>query len=184
MVQALQRYCRRRVRALKRFARSHDGATAVEFALIAPAFIALVVAMFQVAVYLFVQQSLQNAATSAGRLFLTGQAQTWSQTTFKNYVCNNFLPSMFSCNSLVVIVQPYSDFASADTSTPALYDGSGNPLTTFPYSPGVQGQIMVVQLVYKWSVVSGPLGFNISTAGLPSGLKEMVGVAAFKVEPY
>jgi len=182
MVRTLTRHCRHRVRALMRFAHGRDGATAVEFALIAPAFIAILVAMFQIAVYLFVQQSLQNAATSAGRLFLTGQAQTWSQTTFKTYVCTNLLPSMFNCNSLVISVTPYTDFASAVTSPPALYDNNGNPITTFPYSTGTQGTIMVVQLIYPWSVVSGPLGFNISN--LPNSAKEMMGVAAFKVEPY
>jgi Flp pilus assembly protein TadG len=186
MVRALTRQCRRRLRALARFAAAREAATAVEFALIAPAFIALVVAIFQVAVYIFVQQSLQNAATSAGRLFLTGQAQTWSQTAFKNYVCTNYLPTMFNCNSLVVSVQPYTSFAAATaangTSAPALYDGSGNPITSFPYSTGSQGTIMIVQLVYPWSVVSGPLGFTISN--LPNSAKEMMGVAAFKVEPY
>ena len=182
MVRSLTRLCRRRARALTRFVRAREGATAVEFALIAPAFIALVVAIFQIAVYLFVQQSLQNAATAAGRLFLTGQAQTWSQTTFKNYVCTNLLPSMFNCNSLVVVVQPSTDFASASTSPPALYDANGNPITSFPYSTGAQGQIMVVQLVYPWSVVSGPLGFTISN--LPNSAKLMMGITAFKVEPY
>lgn len=184
MVRALTRLGRRRVRALTRFLRARDGATAVEFALIAPGFIAIVVAIFQVAVWLFVQQSLQNAATAAGRLFLTGQAQSWSQTTFKDYICTNLLPSMFNCNSLIVSVTPYADFASAITSPPALYDGSGNQITSFPYSTGTQGQIMVVQLIYPWSVVSGPLGFDISTAGMPNGLKVTMGIATFKVEPY
>jgi Flp pilus assembly protein TadG len=184
MVRALTRYCRHSLRALTRFAAAREAATAVEFALIAPAFIALIVAIFQVAVYLFVQQSLQNAATSASRLFLTGQAQTWSQSTFSTYVCNNLLPTMFNCNSLIIVVQPYSNFASANTAPPALYDVNGNPITNFAYSPGTQGQIMVVQLVYPWSVVSGPLGFNISGSGMPNGLKAMMGLAAFKVEPY
>ena len=170
------------MRALARFARARGGATAVEFALIAPAFIALVIAIFQVAVYIFVQQSLQNAALSAGRLFLTGQAQTWSQTTFKNYVCTNLLPTMFNCNSLIVSVQTYQSFAAANTTAPALYDANGNPITTWPYTVGTQNQIMVVQLVYPWSVVSGPLGFTI--ANLPNNAAEMMGIAAFRVEPY
>ena len=41
---------------------------------------------------------------------------------------------------------------------------------------------MVVQLVYPWSVVSGPLGFVL--ANLPNNAAEMMGVAAFRVEPY
>jgi len=181
MFRSWTRLCRQRVRALTRFARARDGATAVEFALIAPAFIALVVAIFQIAVYLFIQQSLQNAATSASRLFLTGQAQGWSQTTFKQYVCANLLPTMFDCNSLSVNVVPYSSFSAAVTTAPAL-DVNGNPVTA--YSTGTQGQIMVVQLIYPWSVVSAPLGFNISTPGMANGLKQMVGTGAFKVEPY
>jgi len=179
MVRVLKRYCNRGARELVRLAGAREGATAVEFALLAPAFIALVVAIFQVCVYAFVQQALQNAATQAGRLFLTGQAQTWSQSTFKDYVCTNFLPSVFSCSSLIVVVQTYQDFASASTTAPAL-DASGQPITPAAYAPGTQGQIMIVQLVYPWSVVSGPLGFRIASGNTA----EMMGIAAFKVEPY
>jgi hypothetical protein len=39
-----------------------------------------------------------------------------------------------------------------------------------------------VQLVYPWSVVTGPLGFAMSM--LPNGAAEMMGVTAFRVEPY
>jgi len=179
MVRVLTRYFDRGARELVRLAGAREGATAVEFALLAPAFIALVVAIFQVCVYVFVQQSLQNAATQAGRLFLTGQAQAWSQSTFKNYVCTNYLPSMFDCSSLIVVVQTYQDFASASTTAPAL-DASGQPITPAAYTPGTQGQIMIVQLVYPWSVVSGPLGFRIAS----TNIAEMMGIAAFKVEPY
>jgi len=168
-------------RRVVRFVAAKEGATAVEFALIAPVFIATLVAIFQVCVYVFVQQTLQNAAIQAGRLFLTGQAQSWSQTAFKTYVCQNYLPAMFSCNSLVVLVQTYQSFAAANTSAPALYN-NGQPITAWPYTPGTQGQIMVVQLVYPWSVVSGPLGFTISN--LPNSAAEMMGVTAFRVEPY
>jgi Flp pilus assembly protein TadG len=178
----VRKYLRRPACLLARFAAARKGATAVEFALIAPCFIALLVAIFQVSVYLFVQQSLQNAAMQAGRLFLTGQAQGWSQSTFKTYVCTNFLSSLFTCNSLIVSVQTFQDFASASTSAPALYNSSGQPITTWPYTPGTQGQVMIVQLIYPWSVVSGPLGFSI--ANLPNNAAEMMGVAAFRVEPY
>jgi hypothetical protein len=39
-----------------------------------------------------------------------------------------------------------------------------------------------VQLIYAWPVIGGPLGFSL--ANLPNGAAEMVGVSAFKVEPY
>jgi Flp pilus assembly protein TadG len=181
MIRLLTRHCRRRARELARFVAAHEAATAVEFALIAPFFLAVLVAIFQVSIFLFVQQSLQNAAMQAGRQFLTGQAQGMSQSAFKTQVCNNYLPSMFDCNSLILIVQSYPNFAAANTAAPALYS-NGTPITTWPYSTGTQGQVMVVQLVYPWSVVSGPLGFLVSN--LPNSAREMMGVTAFRVEPY
>jgi hypothetical protein len=41
---------------------------------------------------------------------------------------------------------------------------------------------MVVQLIYPWSVVGGPLGFTL--AHLPNNAGELMGVTAFRVEPY
>jgi Flp pilus assembly protein TadG len=173
----------RRLRAcdLAHFVAAEKAATAVEFALIAPAFLATLIAILQVSIFLFSQQTLQNAAMQAGRLFMTGQAQGLSQSAFKTQVCQNYLPSFFNCNSLIVSVQTYPSFAASNTSAPALYQ-NGNPVTSWPYSPGTQGQVMVVQLVYPYSVVSGPLGFSI--ANLPNSAAEMMGVTAFRVEPY
>ena len=89
---------------------------------------------------------------------------------------------MFDCtNNLIVVVQNYSSFAAANTSAPQLYNGT-QPVTTFTYNPGTPGEVMVVQLVYKWSLVSGLLGFTLSN--LPNGAAEMMGVSAFRVEPY
>jgi hypothetical protein len=113
---------------------------------------------------------------------MTGQAQNLSQSAFKTEVCTNYLPAIFNCNSLIVVVQNYTSFSSASTSAPALYNAQGNPVNTWAYSPGSPGQVMVVQLVYPWTVVRGPLGYVL--ANLPNSATEMMGVAAFRVEPY
>jgi len=180
MVGKVAKYFRRSVQAISRFRKAQRGATAVEFALIAPAFLATLVALLQTCVFLLAQAALQNAATEAGRYFLTGQAQNngWTASTVTNKVCPSVL---FTCANLILIVQNYSSFAAADTSAPQLYSG-GTPITTWAYNPGTQGEVMVVQLVYPWSVVSGPLGFVL--ANLPNSAAEMMGVSAFRVEPY
>lgn len=82
---------------------------------------------------------------------------------------------------MIVVAQSYASFAAANTSQPALYTG-GQPVTSFAFDPGTPGEVMVVQLVYKWSVVSGPLGFVLSN--LPNNAAEMMGVTAIRVEPY
>ncbi len=182
MMRKLRRHCRYWMLAVARLRTAEQGATAVEFALIAPAFLATLIAVLQTAVFLFAQASLQSAATQASRLFMTGQAQNLSQSAFKTQVCQNYLPALFNCNSLVVVVQNYSSFSGANTSAPALYDANGNAVNTWAYSPGSQGQVMVVQLVYPWMTVRGPLGYVLGN--LPNGAAEMMGVSAFRVEPY
>ncbi len=180
--QKLSTYCRRFASNVVRFCRARKGATAVEFALIAAPFFGTLIAILETTLFLFAQAALQNAATEAGRLFMTGQAQNggWSASTVESKVCP-LISALFNCNNVVVVVQNYSDFASASTSAPALYS-NGQPITSFAYNPGTPGEVMVVQLVYKWSVVGGPLGFVLSN--LPNGTAEMMGVSAFRVEPY
>jgi len=180
-MQAIGLRCDDRRRALRRFVRSQRGATAVEFALISPLFLGTLIVIFQVCIYLLAQQALQNAATQAGRMFMTNSGQSLSQAQYKQAICTNYLPTaLFSCSNLIVVVQSYSDFSSASTTAPALYS-NGNAITNFAYSPGAPGQVMVVQLVYPWSVISGPLGFAM--ANLPGNKAEMLGVTAFRVEP-
>src|ERR1700758_968978 len=101
MLQKLRRRCRYWVRTVARFRVAECGATAVEFALIAPAFLATLIAVLETVIFLFAQAALQTAAVQAGRLFMTGQAQNLSQSAFKTQVCQNYLPVLFNCNSLV-----------------------------------------------------------------------------------
>ena len=50
--------------------------------------------MLVTAIFLFAQSSLQTAATQAGRLFMTGQAQNrFAKLTFKTQICQNYLPA-------------------------------------------------------------------------------------------
>jgi Flp pilus assembly protein TadG len=166
--------------SVSRFRKAQRGATAVEFALIAPAFLGTLIAVLQTCIFLFAQMALQDAAVQAGRYFMTGQAQNngWTASTIISKVCPS---ALFTCSNLVLVVQNASSFATANTSAPQLYN-NGTAVTSFAYNPGTPGEVMVVQLSYPWSVVSGPLGFVLSN--LPNGAAQMTGVSAFRVEPY
>jgi Flp pilus assembly protein TadG len=184
MFRSLPKYFRRLTKEIFRFAYIEQGATAVEFALIAPPFLATLIAIFQVTIFLFAQQVLQNAAVEAGRLFMTGEAQNanTTQTQFATDVCP-MVQAIFTCSSLMVNVQNYSDFASATASAPTLTFGSQGQVTnTWSYDPGTPGEVMVVQLIYEWPIVSGPFGYVLPNLG--NGYVEMMGVSAFRVEPY
>jgi Flp pilus assembly pilin Flp len=93
-------------RAARRFARHQDGAAAVEFALVAVPFLALLFAILETALVFFAGQTLEAAVTDAGRLIMTGQAQGFSQADFKTQVCNRLAGGLFDCtNGVYVNVQ-------------------------------------------------------------------------------
>ena len=174
----------RLTKEISRFARTGQAATAVEFALIAPPFFATLIAIFEVAIFLFAQQVLQNAAVEAGRLFMTGQAQSGNttQSQFATDICP-MIQAVFTCSSLMVNVQNYSDFASATATAPTLtFNSKGQVTNSWSYDPGTPGEVMVVQLIYQWPIVSGPWGYVLPNLG--NGYVEMMGVSAFRVEPY
>ena len=183
-MEKLAEYFVRRACLLRRFCGAESGATAVEFAIIGPAFIATLVAVLQVCVVVFAQVAIQSAAVAAGRYFMTGQAQSnnWSASTVVNNVCPT---ALFNCNNMYIVVQDYSTFAAANTSAPAMYNGS-TPNTqanfTFNTAGAAMGDVVVVQLVYAWPVITGLFGFNLSN--LPNNQIQLTGVTAVRVEPY
>src|SRR5689334_163263 len=105
--------------ALSRLRRARGGATAVEFALIAPVFVALLIAILQVGIVFFAEQALQTASVIASRLVLTGQAQNsaMTQAQFQNAICPT-VQTLFACANIMVDVQNYSSFSTANISTP------------------------------------------------------------------
>ncbi|HYA04499.1 MAG TPA: TadE/TadG family type IV pilus assembly protein [Xanthobacteraceae bacterium] len=171
-------------REVARFGAAGNGATAVEFALVAPAFLAMVIAVLETTLFLFAQATLQSAAVQTGRLFMTGQAQNanLTQAQFAADVCP-LISALFICNNLMVNVTAYSNFSSASASAPTLtYNSKGQVTNTWTYAPGTPGQVMVVQLIYQWPIVGGPFGSVLPNLG--NGTTEMMGVTSFRVEPY
>ena len=181
MVRALTRCFRRQVR---RFAAERSGTTAVEFALIAPPFFALLFAIFETTLFLFAQSTLQNAANQASRLMMTGQTQNagTTQSQFASQICP-MVSALFTCSKLMVNVATYSSGSSMSTSAPTLtYNSDGSVSNTWSYDVGTPGQLMVVQLIYQWPIIGIPLGSVLPSLG--NGTTERMGVAAFRVEPY
>jgi Flp pilus assembly protein TadG len=169
-------------RLMKRFARRDDGAAAVEFAIVAAPFLALMFAIMETALVFFASQTLETAVTDSARLIMTGQAdaQKYDATAFKNAVCAKIY-GLFDCASgMQIDVKTYSSFGSVDNSAPL--DANGNLKTNFGYQPGGPGDIVVVRLMYQWPVYASLLGFNLSDM---AGNKRLImATAAFRNEPY
>jgi Flp pilus assembly protein TadG len=168
--------------ALRRFRRNRRGSTAVEFALVAPMFFALLFAILETAMVFFAGQVLETMAQDGARMIMTGQAQkaNFQQSDFKTYVCNQ-IPILFSCANLYIDVQSYPTFSTIGLSNQI--DGAGNFISNnLGYNPGGPSQIVVVRLFYQWPLLVTGLGYNISNL---SGSKRLLtAAAAFQTEPY
>ncbi|KYH00080.1 pilus assembly protein [Bradyrhizobium daqingense] len=165
------------------FARDSRGATAVEFALVAAPFLALIIALIQTFLVFFAQQMLESVVRQSGRLVMTGQVRSaqMSQAVFKQKVCDQIV-ILFNCNGLMVDMQVATSWTSANTGMPSLtYDGSGKVSNTWQYNYGDRGDIVVLRVMYEWPVVLGPLGFNLSN--LSNGNRLIMSTAAFQNEP-
>jgi Flp pilus assembly protein TadG len=179
-----------RLRSRPALIRCTKGATAVEFALVAAPFLALLVAMFQASLVFFASRVLDEITEEASRYIMTGQAQTagMTQSQFATYLCTSsntstLVSALFNCSNIMINIQNYADFASASTTSPTLtFNGSGNVNNTWTYNTGNPGDIVVVQVMYEWPIVLGPLGFNLSN--LSNGNRLLVSTAVFKNEPY
>jgi Flp pilus assembly protein TadG len=169
----------RGLRMIRRL-RSESGSVVVEFALIAPLFLALLVAVIETALVFFSQQVLQTAVTQSARQIMTGQAQTQNMTAgqFQKAVCGN-LPTMFNCANLYVNVQEFASFSTVSMLNPLQNGKLSN--SNMNYGLGVGGDIEMVQLFYLWPILTAPLGF-----GLPNinGNYLLVATAVFRNEPF
>ena len=172
----------RPVRALSRFARRQDGATAVEFSLVALPFLALTFAIIETALVFYAGQTLEAAVADSARLIMTGQAQNASYTAdqFKTQVCNR-IAGLFDCSGGVYVdVKSYSSFGSISSAQPVTnnqFDAS-----KVGYSLGGPGCIQVVSLYYKWPIYVSLLGDTLSN--LSGNYRLLSASAVFKNEPY
>jgi Flp pilus assembly protein TadG len=169
---------------LRRLLRDSRGSSVLQFAIAAPAFIAVLVAILETAFVYLAQDGLETAAETASRLLMTGQAQHSAMTAaqFKSVACSA-LPPYMSCNSLMVDVTTSGSYSGSNTSTPTItYDSHGNVNNSFSFAPGTQGAIVVVRLMYLWPTVTGPLGFNI--ANQTGNNRLLIATSVLKSEYY
>jgi Flp pilus assembly protein TadG len=165
-----------------------SGTTAVEFALVAPLVIALILGATQIAAIYLAQAELENAAEQAARLVLTNQAPasgSAGQASFLNTVCG-YLPALFACSSVMVDLEsqavcPNSSDALTMTPPTLTYNSSGQVTNTWNYNPGSGGSLEILRVMYQWPVFTGPLGLVFSD--LANGTLLLTSTQVFQNEP-
>jgi Flp pilus assembly protein TadG len=173
----------------RRFGCNSRGSAAVEFALIAPMFIALLFAILETSLMFFASQSLQTINENAARLIQTGQAQT-AYANVSDYlskvVCSP-APILFACtatngtaNAISVDIKSYSSFSNVNISSQIV--NKNFDTSTLGYSLGGSCDVVVARLFYKWPLFVTGLGYNISN--LNGSQRLLVATSVFRNEPY
>lgn len=148
---------------LRRFGRNRRGSAAIEFALVAPLFFALLFAIIETALVFFAGQVLETGTQDAARAFLTSQVQSngTSAVDFKQSICDK-VSALFSCSDIYVDVRSFAPGTAITLVNPI--DGSGNFVNSFVYQPPAlnSSNTVVVRAFYQWPLYVTKLGYDIS----------------------
>lgn len=179
-----------------RLVKNEDGATAIEFALVAGPFLLFVLGIIAIGLQFFTINSLDHAVETASRKLRTGEAQkaALKMSQFREMVCDaggNFLEA--DCNKIVVHVQSAANWAgivpqscAANGNMSAQSDMDAN----LSDSSGGAGQVVLVTVCYDWEMpVKFPYLNHIlmkpsDGVALASGGALIQSVATFRTEPY
>ena len=169
---------------LRRGARS--GAAAIEFAVIAPAFIVFLFGLIETGVIYYFNSTMSNAANDAARMLRTGQAQTQNMTKsqYIAQVCSQMtgMVTAATCTAnLQVDMEVSNSFTTANYTNVVNADGSLN-IAAMQFNTGNACDTVLVRAFYPWSIMTplmAPLLHN-----MPNGQYLMTSAAAFRNEPF
>jgi Flp pilus assembly protein TadG len=140
-----------------RFVRDRDGATAMEFSLLAIPFSLLVFAILESCISFAGQQVLSNAADDIARKLRTGtiKAADLDQAKLKTLVCDQIDVLVTSgCPGLVVDLRQYATFADAAKEKIKLTSDKDIDTTGFDVKPGPSMSKNMLRVFYKWPVMT------------------------------
>ncbi len=165
-----------------RFRADERGVTAIEFAMLALPFFAIIGAILETAMIFFASQILDSALNNSSRLIRTGQtqAQGYDADAFRTAVCGELF-GMFDCNSVKVRVSEIVTFSAAGLSSVVDPD-TGEWTLSEVYDDGVGSSIILVEAYYKWSTFMDFFSFNLSN--LADGTRLLSAVRVFRNEPF
>jgi Flp pilus assembly protein TadG len=189
-------------RGLRRFARDGEGATAVEFALVATMFVPVLCAIIETALVFWAGQILDTSLANATRGLYTGSFQGKNQdtsssakqqqvlTNLRNLMCypsgdtkQTPLTTIYNCNDVKIDVQSADQFGGASAGNP-VDSKSGNWAEGFGtrYTTPQPGQIAIVQAAVKFPSFFAFL--KPKQASFGDGSTLLRSTVAFRTEPY
>lgn len=173
---------------LARFTRNREGATAIEFTLLAIPFALLVFAILESCISFAAQQLLANATDSIARQLRTGQilATDIDATKLRAMICDQVEILVGSdcptSPNLQVDLEQYATFADA-AKVVTKYTADGDLDTTgFGVNPGGSMTKNMLRVYYKWPVMTDFMRKSMSN--LKDGKTLLFATDTWQNEPF
>lgn len=168
---------------LRRFLRNRKGATAIEFTLIGPIFLAMLFSMIEVAWLMARMTMVNHAVQVAAKEIYTGK--NVSREDLGAVICDHALliPNC-STNVNVEAIQMTAFTDIPDTTAECRDSGDPNFNPVSNYSTGSGGQIVFLRVCMAIELVTPGLGFGASLPTLDNGKFAIVSSTAFLNEPF
>ncbi len=169
---------------LRRFRRATEGATAIEFSILAIPFIMIVFAVLETSVSFTAQQMMSNTADKLARQIRTGQidATTTTQVEFRQLICGEMSILVASnCPDLEFDLKSYASFSAVPTTIP-MATSTSLDTTGFTYAPGGSGAINQLRIFYRWPVITDVMKKHL--AGLDDGKTLLYASSTWQNEPF
>ena len=175
------------VKSSRRYKSSENGATAIEFGMVAFPFFALLGVIIETGSMMFTEYGLQSAVQEAARQARTGQAQTGAMTSadFKTLICKN-ASLVANCSSgLTVYANSYTTWAQLAANMPTFGnigvkdDGTPNPTAYKLGAPTCPSSLVAT---YDWHFMMPMMNYMGNIQG--GTARRLVGFAMFQTEPY
>jgi Flp pilus assembly protein TadG len=153
---------------IRRFTTARDGVAAIEFAVIAPAFLLLLFGAFEVAMLLFTMTLAEGGLREAARFGVTGQEPDPAkrQAEILKIVASH-THGLIEISDANVTMTVYPDFSGDE-------NGPGSP------GSGSANDVVFYRLSYEWKFMT-PI---FAVFGGPSGGVPMSATVAVRNEPY
>lgn len=168
----------------RRFIANRKGATAVEFAMIAPLFFGFLFAIFETGTLFIRATALEAGVEEAKRVTMTGQVAgagvpAMQESAFRSAFCAQ-VSWIINCDDVKFDVRAFTTFGAAAMPNPVTA-GVFNP-AGLQFNPGQPCQIVVIRAYYEVKSITAFIRNDVASLG--SGNVLLGGSAAFKNEPF
>ncbi|MEO1014191.1 MAG: TadE family protein [Pseudomonadota bacterium] len=175
------------MRRARRFSSDARGAAALEFAIVGPVFIALIMSLFELGLMMFKISMVDLAVSQATKFIYTGAVQsgTPTQEEIGEFICSRAVVLRDCENNITVELTAIGSFnAPPENDAPCVDSRNPDLNPTVAYDTGSGSQIMFMRVCVTTDVLTPGLGLGLALNSTDTDRAQIVSSVAFMNEPF